>query len=519
MFPLSLRRVLSGLLLLALPCVAYAGDDFSQFRIPANSYLDWTGSLDGYGNWRDTHAGPDHSSGSSWTSNLYSSARRWSENEEHSGYSAASVWLDGTRYHDVTLQNVDFHIPGYYPQSVADDAGRQNALEDIIINAQQSWYVHGSPWAVTGSVSGEVEDSQDWSDEHQQRFLESSPSQLTDTRRSGYRVDYRSQLDAALGVGFGRIRNATGLYEARVFEDRLLAVGALARHLSVPARQRLSDLMYARSNVDRSTSRPAADVMDAVERILFEDGALRDSVLTVSELFRSTEPIFLASVLGSTYGGDGLPASPITRQQGWQIRTSVTTDQSRETERGGDAETAHTYLGGVEQPASETRSEGSNKYHSAQTGLQALAEYHLPCGLREQWDALVQYDRPLRHSTSGFALHSQLNWTYIVADRWLASSGGSHARSLSRDEAHRTLNDSWSFVTFASVQYLLRDRLALSLGADESWSRQQSDFRTTNYVDRHAARWNSGGHIRAGVTYRFKGSARIAGVIPAMMGN
>ena len=518
MSPLRLCRVLSGLFLLALPCAAFAGDDFSQFRIPANSYLDWTGGASASGSWGREESGPDKYASSQWQGHLSSGLTHWSEDDHRSALWDVALQTSGQRFHRSTVDHGPYYL-GVGTYESTDEDLQKGTLEYASVNTQQSWYPGNGPWALSGSLYGSLTDSQNW------EWRRSLQRQLLDPleptlRLSDYgNVVYRSTINASLGVGFGRVRNATGVFEARVLEERLRHLGALSRPLSPHARERLSALMYARDDVSQVSSRPASPVMDAVERILFEDGALRDSVLTAAELFRVTDPIFSRYGYATSIRADGLPLAPFSRMTGWSVSAYVTNGHSRLSRRSWNASSLIAYAAGAPEPPVETRSSSSSKNTSDGTRLSLRAEYHRPSGMRSQWDGVTTFDDQLGGGERAYALSNQLNWSFILADRWLASANASQARNSRHSRDHVTLEDSWIASVGGSVQYMILDHVGLGLGAHESWSKVRNDLYWTNYVDRHAATWSDGGSLSFDITYRFQGMSRIAGVIPAAMGN
>ncbi len=514
MSPLRFCRVFTGLLLLALPCVAYAGDEFSQFRIPANSYLDWTGGASAFGSWGRQEAGPDRFSSSDWRGGLSSALSRWSEDDHRSALWDAALSVSGLHYRRSTLEHGPYYF-GSGDYEVSEDQTQRATGERATVSTQQSWYPGGGPWAVTGLLNSSIDDGQNWDRRRSLTRQVLDPLEPTLMIRSDNAETYRSTLNASLGIGFGRVRNATGVFETRVLEERLRRLGAITRPLSKHARERLSALMYARDDVSQVSSRPASPVMDAVERILFEDGALRDSVLTAAELFHVTEPIFQRYGFATSIRPDGLPQSPFNRMTGWSMNALVTTGHSRLSQRRSGAGSTIIYAAGVPEPPIETRSSSSSKRTSDGTRLSLLAEYHRPSGMRTQWDASTTFDDQLGGGERAYALTNLVRWNFIVADRWLAAASASQSRSIRRTRDHVTLDDSWSAGVGASLQYLVWDHVGLGVGAGESWSKSRDDRYWTNYVDPHAATWSDGGSFSFDITYRFAGMSRIAGVIPA----
>jgi hypothetical protein len=148
----------------------------------------------------------------------------------------------------------------------------------------ESWSLGGShrryPWAVpigfeaAANLGGSY--AQSWSAQDVRTFLlESGGSIETNRSDNVERWSYQNSVAASASAGWGRVRNATGIYDALVLEERLLGTGALTRALSPAARRRLADVMYLRGALDTVRERPGRFLWQEIERVLSEDGALR----------------------------------------------------------------------------------------------------------------------------------------------------------------------------------------------------------------------------------------------------
>jgi hypothetical protein len=505
-------------MLLALPVTAFAGDEFSSFRIPANSYLDWRGGASTSGAWQNSSVGPDHSSSSYFSGSGSSSFASWREDDARVSQWTGGFSAGGTRRHDESLDHfLDYLDSGL--TSTATSGGSRSMQESAGLSTSQSWYAASAPIGLIGSISGQWADDQYWSSARRLRQNSLAPLDPVEQLSSRVFKRYSSGMSAGAGWILGRVRNATGVFEARVLEARLLRLGALNRPLSAQGRQRLADLMYAHRDVGVGTARPAAPVMDAVERILYEDGALRDSVLTASDLFHLTESIFDRYLGGNSIGPDGLPRSPIARASGAFISVQLFTTHSRTAARQDLTQTTIPYTAGTPGTPVEQRQTGSSKQTSDGTQLHLAAEWHHPSSMRSQWDATSGFDKILSGSDRGFAFFNQLGWTYIAADRWLIGAGASQQRKSQRTKEHVTLADDWGTSVSVGIQYLVIDRVSIGFGASQAWNKSRNDLYFASALDPRAAAWFNGGSFNLAMSYRFAGSSHIAGVYPAMMGN
>ena len=512
MFNRLLRRVVPGLILLALPSAAFAADEFSGFRIPANSFVDWALASSANGQWSRHSAGLDHMTQTDWRGSVSSSFTRWSENDAHS-----SLWSGSLSSLGAGASSSSFGIEASYfsplRYEVTKDSNEREATEQASLATTQTWYPGNGLLGVTGGVQGEWSDAQGWRSSSQLRRSNLDPTEPIKRLTSSTEFSYFSRGAVSAGLSIGRVRNATGVFEARVLEDRLRALGALTRPLSSHGRQRLADLMYAHRDVARVSARPAEPVMDALERILFEDGALRDSILTGAELFRVTDPIFYRGGSPSYVAPDGLPASPIARLSGWCIGMVVTNSHSRLSQRSQYAESSIPYVGGVPEPEPEYRTGYSFKNTHDATFMEAQGAYHHPCGMRAQWDAASAFATPIGGGERGFDFGLSVRWADILADRWLGSIGLTQNRTVRRAKDRTTLSDDWNAGVAMSAEYLIVDRLGIGLRISESWVKYRSDIFRSNIVDPQAADWFDGGAIGLDLTYRFRGFARITDLL------
>jgi len=511
--PLRIPRPLVILLFACTIPASARADDFADFRVPANKYLQWTGSASASSYWDHATAGPDHHARGSTSGLLRSILSSWRETDTRSMSLLAAVTTQGSRFHSL---DHSFDIISGSPllNDLSQERSERRVSEALELKTGQRWYPGSGVWNLSVDLGGLLNDSQSWSNT---QYIWQLPQNFVDYSRqeqSSSAREYRSLATGGLGVGLGRVRNATGVYEARVLEDRLRASGALTRALSPEARQRLAGLMYARGDFDASMDRPASPVWDAVERILQEDGALSSPALSAADLFRLVEP-FIPNASASPTGRDGLPNSPMFRAIGWNVGVSVTGQTERSSNRYDFATTFVERNLGVPQPPFESR--GGSQGHSIFDAVWAggSAEYHRPLSLRLQWDASSHAAIPLRHEDRGLEFSTQTGLGWIVADRWMASLSAQQARSIRKNDDSFTSTDFWATAVSASAYYFVTDHVTLTIQASQNWQKFRSDYYAYSTVDPGAGLRSNGGSIGAGLTYRFAGFTRVAGLFPA----
>ena len=509
--PLTIPRRFAILLLLSTIPASARADDFSDFRVPENKYLQWTGSASGASNWGHATAGPDHHEQGYTSGVVRSTLFSWRETDTRTMSVFATVLTQGSRFHSLDHTFDPSATPGVL-NDISQEHSERSASEVLDLGVGHRWYAGSVPWNVSVSLNGRLDDSQAWSNADYIWILPGNFFDYAKNIQSNSARQYRSEFSGLLGVGLGRVRNVTGVYEARVLEDRLRASGALTRALSPEARQRLGNLMYARSDIVASMDRPASPVWDVIERILRDDGALSSSALSAADLFRLIEPYIPNASSGFT-GRDGLPSSPMFRPLGWDVGVNLSEETGRTTNRFDYASTVLQSSLGVPQPPVEFRGSVQNRSIFDGTWAGASAEYHRPLSLRTQWDASSGVMVPLRHEDRGFYSVSWTSLGWIVADRWMASLTGQHVRSIRKTDSF-TNADLWATLFSASAYYFVADHVTLNVVANQNWSMSRSDYFAYSSVDPGASLHSNGGSIGFGVTYRFAGFARIAGLFP-----
>jgi hypothetical protein len=498
------------LLFLSVAPVAVRADEFADFRVPPNQFLQWTGSASGSSRWSHQTDGPDHHANGLLQGSLQSALAFWRESDTRSMSILANMSNQGIRVH--------FKEQVFYPNfgspvfDVRSDERSERALSEALgLTTTQRWYPGGGPWNLAADLKGSLNDSQAWHDDRSSIDLPLF-SIVAGEVRSDHQRYYRSNFNGSVGIGLGRVRNVTGVYEARVLEDRLRASGALSRALGAEARQRLAALMYARGDFDASMDRPASTVWDAIERILRADGALSTPSLSAKDLFTLIEP-YLGPSGAFAADPSGLPSSPIFRAFGWNVGVALNGQTGHQSRWYDLAWTDTESDSGIPQPPIEIRTSGQNRSSNDAFSAGISAEYHRPVSMRVQWDAAAQAAVPLRHEDRGLRFGAQAALGWIIADRWMASLAGQHNRNIDKDNNSVTRNDSWSTVVSATAFYFVTDHVALRASAGQMWGKTRSDL-YYNYFP-GAATFGNSGAIEFGLTYRFAGFARVEGLFPA----
>jgi hypothetical protein len=282
---------------------------------------------------------------------------------------------------------------------------------------------------------------------------------------------YQNYVSAEASAGWGRVRDASAVYEAHVLEQRLLQTGALLRPPSEAARQRLVALLAVRDDYEAHRERPVKKLWQRIEEILTEDGALREGGLDAWSILRAGE-----SPISSGLSGDVLPRSPFARTVGGFVGPLFTDQHSHFIGRIDHFQIHRSFvddsLTSTITQDNHVRIEDSNDDPS----LGARAEIHHPLGMRWQADASSRVLFPIRRNREGFLVSGQGALAYMVADRWVVTTDVVHMRSLQKGKDDQVLDDFWTVAYGIDATYYLEDDLQLSLLLREEQSRRTFSF-------------------------------------------
>ena len=485
-------------MLFAVPVFA---DEFSEFRIPEHRLFSWNGSLSSaFG--RGTAGGGVSSQSNRNTNGAISSQMFWLHDSDPSQTMFA---FNGD------AQAVRQHSRGEYvfvfPSAVSrgrGEAGSVNAGERWQLSLEQRNYPWRTPVGWQVRLEGQADYRQQWT--HQSN--DDRHEETSETRENTFQIhadewDYHYRAVGELRLGYGRVRDATGVLDARVFEERLRQSGALTRALTPGARQRLAAIAYTRYAFGATHERPAKLVWQAIEQVLRDDGALAEGAVSPEKAFRAGE-----SYLGGAFGSPALPlaSSPVTRLAGSFAGLLVTARHEHQISRV-DQHTVQSFTlndtldGFFDYDYARHDRSGQDAILAA-----ARAEYYRPLGLRWQLDASETALVPLKEHRDGFELTSDVRLLAIVADRWLAEGFVNQRRRIDRGGgAGSPLNeDSWAVAYGASATYFLEDHLAL-----------HGELGEQQLSTRSGANSNRNLNASLSLTYRLAGRLYAPGIVGA----
>lgn len=469
------------------------GDAFAEFRIPDHRVLDWTGAFDARGQWSSSSTTrslqPYDRSASRTMDGQFASRLAWTRDADpaRATLRAAAV-VSGRRW---SYESADTYAYSIYRGSDDWRSLNRRMTERAELTFSHDRFLSAIPILWRLGASGLIDHAQVW-DSHADRTVR---AETTDVRHdfdefAVRRKDYLSGVSGTLGLGTGRVRNATGVYEAMVFERRLARAGVIEQPLSDVARRRLAALMYARAAYAGTQDRPARGLWSGIADILREDGALAglDSPGLTARLM---EPFFGSTV---RIAPDGLPESPITRRTGMELTLEVRTVHDRSSLHYHRNE----YRSALEDTLPPQRTVSSSVRKSTRSDLRvgAVAAFHRPVGERWQLDITGTLDAPARRGVSAdYRVDAAATW--IVADRWLGALSVFHRWFDEKRTAGPTRGDQAEWRATIDVAYYLERSTLVSLGLvhADTWLRGSADYH---------AYWRST-MVRLGLTYRFAG--------------
>ena len=487
------------------PAIVHA-DDFSDFRIPDNGFLQWNTVLDASANGNRHHSGATHENYSfadlGWTMRL---VRLRDSEARYSDW----TWLanaSGSRRSTSAATGPFRNVLGYD----TEDSDRR-MFEGLSASTSQRFYPGEAARYVGGSVGAAFQDQQEWTaDQEVDRYqppglLEAAEWRATETKL------YDSEVAASLALGWGRTRNATGVYEALLFEDRLRNSGAITRALTRTGREKLAALFYGRTSIEAAHDLPATGFWDSLDRILKEDGALREGGISPADVIHLTEPV-VGAARGLLSTSTDIPRSPFVRLCGQFLQLSISGQSDHAVSHRAAAFSNRQIYDLPLTAYSSIDSRGITRNDHNSVAVDASGEFHRPLSLRTQFDAGASCSLPLRKEDRGYRSSASASLAHCVSERWLAMATVRYQQRLLRDRADETLDDSWSLTLGAAAHYFLADRTTLDGAFTQRWSRETRYLLFGGFGSGND--FGNSTHLSFGLTYRFAGYAEIPDLYP-----
>lgn len=273
---MRLQGAVPLLLVLAVPSLARASE-FTDFRIPAHSWRSWNAATSGQ--WQiDSRSSPGETSRDRRPSADASvGVRRFHDSDPWRWDAGVEASARGHWSFTHSDQYDQFPLGGPATSTVATARSQHgsSASERCALIAGVRGYPGDRPlgFEVRGSIRGD--EDQDWS--HQLTVFQSSGSggssrQESASRTASWRYAETARLDFV--AGWGRVRDATGVFDAQLLAERLCRDGVLGRDPSPAALRKLAELFTIEGAFSVPHDQPDRFFWREVERLLKEDGAL-----------------------------------------------------------------------------------------------------------------------------------------------------------------------------------------------------------------------------------------------------
>ncbi len=454
------------------PPASAADSEFTDFRIPKHRWSSWFVDFSGSGRSQHSDFQGESADDGTLSGNLRSTMEWGYDSDRLQHRIGLSANLAGSRRHA--------------ERTSADTLGRRSnefsqhdAVEGLALQGSARIYPWEFPLGVDLSAFGDAS------------FGQSSAENAFDQRFAPFRTrsvsrddaDFnRQSVSATMSLGVGRVRDATGVYRARLLEQRLLDLNTLRRGLSRDAREKLAALFYVESAFSVPHDRPAKFFWREVERILREDGALEGDALDAYAVYRVIEPAF--------------EKRSVSRNAGFFIGPSVTVlDFNEFRRRSSDFEGVRFFNDSLVDRFDRSLSDRATS-HDSRVSVGGRAEMFVPIDLRLQFDAgsRVFY----LDESEYLVISSAAQLTYLIADRWSADAYVRH--DWDRQGRRPGEPEAWAVGYGGTIAYYLEDawRLGLSWGGGN----RHQDGRDL-----------SDQQFSLGVIYRISGSLDAPGVV------
>jgi hypothetical protein len=466
-------------------------DEFSDFRIPAHRARLWTVGLNGFTR-RQDH---DNDLGSDRLSRGDAQVgtqgyRLWDSDPRRTQFSATASATGATQRVETTQGT------GH------EDRRARIGRESWSFAVDDRHYPWSLPVGIVGSAGVAGEYAQEW--DHIAR--ESSDRSIR-TLDANQRWDYETIVRAQVACGWGRVRDATPVMEARYLEARLRESGVLARDLSGAARMHLAQLLSTRSDFGAVADRPARSLWKEIHEVLRADGALADGADDPGAWARAFEPYF-GPALTYTNIRDLVPESPIARATGVFVGPVLGYDHSDRRTRVDSKFDDATYAGDVLVSLTSFTSSGAVHFFQDTPTGGIEAEVHRPLGLDWQADAVSRFVVPLRERGEQLTFTSNAALGYLRLDRWSAAVTAFHERDIVGG-LPGPVASRWLAAVGGRVDFYMEDHLALTLRAEDTQSRSGASG---------ASEFNRALSAGVSLTYRITGAFDAPGLFSPRLG-
>jgi hypothetical protein len=168
--------------------------------------------------------------------------------------------------------------------------------------------------------------------------------------------------------------------------------------------------------------------------------------------------------------------------------------------------------------ANESDSNQRMQYFGDVYSVGGMAEYHLPLGMRWQFDVMTEALLPQKQGSNALLVRNQAGATFLIDDRWRADLRFQHGRQILK-KSGGTLsggNDSWWTEALFGLSYYIEDRTSINLTAQQTQT-ARTPGGYLGIVDNSTPDNQAFGRIYSltlGVSYHFLGGLEAPGIVP-----
>jgi hypothetical protein len=495
-----MKRALVLLAVVALTASLYA-DPFADFRIPKHTVCNLLGSFSG------SYSGAHSNQGT-----------YFQDNDRGSG----GVGLNAMRLYDSDPLRAYFNLSLSSSGTLEKYRAKfKNSLTDYGVqhndrsSGNESWVFSGStrayPWTLPLGAFADLSANARYDQSHDKTFSESANDITYMQNHSTLkRWTYDYNVSGSVGLGYGRVRDVSAVYIVYVMEQRLKESGAATRDLSSAAREKLADLLYAQKDFNIVYDRPARRFWQDVEQILRDDGALRPEGLNAFDTYRLIEPLMgYPSSSSSTKTPRGVSSvfylSNFARTKGYFFGLAVNGYSYNAIYR---EEQSHDQITALIDSMESADHQNTQMFTRQQRFTDYVAfgpqlEYHMPWGMRWQFDAATSVLFPQHRGNGDFMANSRVTASYLIADRWYSRVNIVHNRQIMDDKRSDYYNNRWAAQGVVELHYFVEDRADMFVIMSHSQSRR--DDSEQDYGSHHDPQFQRDTSVSLGLSYHFRG--------------
>lgn len=434
----------------ALPAVSLAGD-FTDFRIPTQDWRQWNANASAGFAGHSQNAAGDASRFHDLGGGLGAGWDRFHDSDRWQWRIRVSGGLSGDHSNSSRDERTEFPPPS---PATFDQHSRDHDR-----SVHEFWSagagMRGYPWAVpvgwdvSASVDGRTD--QAWTDDFEDRTFASGSVSHDESSSELDAWHYAESATITGSLGYGRVRDATPVFQIILLEERLRRDGVLTRELARGTRQKIAELYAIRGSFAVVHDQSDKFFWRELERLLREDGALRESGLDAYAVRHADDALVVAR--------------GFYRPVGFFFGPTLSAFHRHDVLRRSTSDRTVFFVDSVPLADLSTSSSQRQRSFSDRTEYGLTAEYDVPLGDRTQIRAYENFSTELSSDPHDLRANGLVACERLVGERWFARVSVQHQRELvSEIDAGR-----WDIAAQTSLDYYLEDHLTVSFDVQKNW--------------------------------------------------